>query len=110
MDNQLIKDTIVRHARAYNVSIPEAGNQIIRGLGTAAGIVDSAVAELLAEAARNQILDNPRGAYRRDEAKQSHWYSGPVSGDIHWPAYLATLNEVDKLVIAVRLESCIRIL
>lgn len=88
MDTTMIRETIVRHARAFNLSMPEAGNQIIRGLGMPAGIVDAAVAELLAEAARNEILDNPRGAFRRDEARQSHWYPGPVSGDVHWPAYL----------------------
>lgn len=89
MDTQMIQETIVRHARAHNVSIREAGNQIIRGFGTPARFVDAAVAALLDEAARNEILDDPRGAARsREEARHSHWYSGPVNGDIHWPAFL----------------------
>ena len=97
MDTQMIQETIVRHARAYNVSLREAGNEIIRGLGTSADVVDAAVGELLAAAARNKILDNPRGAFRRDEARQSNWYSGPVSGGVHWEAYLDETGLRDKL-------------
>ena len=93
----MIQETIVRHARAYNVSLREAGNQIIRGLGISASVVDAAVAALQAEAARNEILDNPRGAFRRrDEARRSHWYPGPVKGDIHWTAFLDATGLNDK--------------
>ncbi|SDO78344.1 Z1 domain-containing protein [Pedococcus dokdonensis] len=94
----MIQETIVRHARAHNVSLREAGNQIIRGFGVPPDFVDSAVEALKAEAARNEILDNPGGAFRssRDEARQSHWYTGPVEGDVHWPAYLVASGWHEK--------------
>lgn len=96
MDTQMIQETIVRHARAHNASLREAGNQIIRGFGLPADVVDAAVANLLAEAERNEILDNPHGTFRRDEARQSRWYSGPVSGEVHWSAYLEATGLRDK--------------
>lgn len=89
MDVVLIQDTIARHARAYNVSLRDAGNQIIRGFGLPSDVVDAAVGALEAEAARNVMLDNPPTVVdMRQEARHSNWYVGPVPGDAHWPTFL----------------------
>src|SRR5687768_14595611 len=89
VDLEMIKETIARQARDYNVSLREAGNQVIHGLGTPPDVVDAAVLALQAEADRSVILDDPPTvADRREEARQSNWYVGPVRGDTHWPAFL----------------------
>lgn len=106
VDSTMIQETIARHARAHNISIRDAGNQIIRGLGTPADVVDAAVAALEAQAARNVILDNPPGvADGRGEARQSNWYFGPVAGDERWPAFLSATGLEEKPEQLVALDA-----
>lgn len=97
MDLEMIKETIARQARDHNVSLREAGNQVIRGFGTPSNVVDAAVLALQAEADRSVILDDPPTVVdRRGEARQSNWYVGPVRGDTHWPAFLAATGLTDR--------------
>jgi hypothetical protein len=84
----MVQEAVARHARAHNISLREAGDQVIRGMPIPADVVDAAVRALQAEADRNVLLDNPPTVRDvRQEARQSNWYFGHIPGEPRWPAF-----------------------
>ena len=87
-----IKQLIINDQRQRNVSLAEAAEELVRGLGLAdRSPVDAVVEEMREEARHLESLRVPGGveapAYREAkaaDARELHWYTGPRESDRYW--------------------------
>lgn len=92
MNPDYIRTAIINDQRQRNVSLDEAAEELIRGMGlTDRSPVDAVVREMRQESRRLQSLDIPQGVhadvYREamaDDAKEVQWYLGPRGADRYW--------------------------
>lgn len=82
-----IESTIVRFMRQYDLSVDEAVKRVHDDFWTPMDVVERAAEPIRRRIAENKRLDSPTGTYDpQDETRFAAWYSGPVDGDIFWPA------------------------
>ncbi|GAA1979989.1 Z1 domain-containing protein [Terrabacter lapilli] len=92
MKPEYIKHLIINDQRQRNVSLDEAADALVMGLGLSdRSPVDLAVAQMREEARRLESLKVPGGveaaAYREaktSDARELHWYTGPRDSDRYW--------------------------
>lgn len=95
-----MKQLIINDQRQRNVSLEEAAEELVRGMGlTDRSVVDCVVAAMRREAGRLQILDIPTGVHGRgyreaivEDAKELLWYTGPRDSDQYWGQLRAQLE------------------
>ena len=104
MNPDYIKQLIINDQRQRNVSLDEAAEELVRGMGISdRSVVDSVVLAMRAEASRLQLLDIPGGVHSSgyrdavaDDAKELLWYTGPRELDRPW-AYVRRQLETGSM-------------
>ena len=92
MNPEYIKTAIINDQRQRNVSLDEAAEELIRGMGLMdRGPVDAVVSAMRQESRRLQSLDIPHGVHAKEyvealteDAKELQWYLGPRESDRYW--------------------------
>jgi hypothetical protein len=92
LNPEYIKTAIINDQRQRNVSLDEAAEELIRGMGiTDRAPVDAVVSAMREESRRLQSLDVPQGVHAKeyvealtDDAKELQWYLGARDSDRYW--------------------------
>ena len=97
MDEDFLREQILRHMRLERMSPEEAALSLSRGFQRPFDSFSAALESIHREAAVNDLLDGPMGVVDKqiqDEAKYSAWYSGQVRGvDVCWPGLRAKFEQ-----------------
>ena len=101
MQQEYVRRILIDAIRRHRKNLDEARQELITNMQlTDTSVVDSVVAEILAECRQNQLLDIPSGVHSDEyrsavnvDAQESTWYSGPEEGDEYWPNLRVRLSQ-----------------